>query len=458
MSGVSGRVAPPGSPPEGASEAPAASPAASREGRSPRPDETPQGNTASLVRLGVAVAVIVALFVALGAVDLLIVILAVIAMVMLHELGHFVAAKRSHMKVTEYFLGFGPRLWSFRRGETEYGIKALPLGGYVKIPGMTNLEEVDPEDEPRTYRQQPFHNRLAVALAGSFMHFVMAFVLAWVAFTFIGAPSNTAVTIESFVHWQGHAQNAAQRAGLRVGDEVVSVNGSKVTRADQLQTAVAGSVGKPVTLGVERNGQYLTLHVTPVDSRSVKGEQPSAAGKHSGGVGEIGVEMGSPNVPENPFAAAGSAGAMIGRVTSDAVTGLGQVLSPHGISNYASELSNSKVAQRDANNGTPRFESIVGAVRTATQGAEAGAIYLFEVLIVLNIFIGLVNLLPMLPLDGGHVAIAVYERIRSRRGRPYHADAAKLLPVAYAVVLLLVVVFTTSLYLDLTHPVANPFH
>ena len=87
------------------------------------------------------------------------------AVIMLHELGHFTAAKLGGMKVTEYFLGFGPRLWSVRRGETEYGIKAIPAGGYVKILGMTSAEEVDPADEPRTYRQRPFHNRLIVAVA-----------------------------------------------------------------------------------------------------------------------------------------------------------------------------------------------------------------------------------------------------------------------------------------------------
>src|SRR5581483_5556965 len=126
----------------------------------------------SLAELAVAVAVIVALSVALGATDLLVVVACIVVMVMVHELGHLLAAKRGGMKVSEYFLGFGPRLWSFHRGETEYGVKAFPLGGYVKIPGMTNIEEVDPEDEPRTYRQKPFHSRLLVAVAGSAMHFL----------------------------------------------------------------------------------------------------------------------------------------------------------------------------------------------------------------------------------------------------------------------------------------------
>jgi membrane-associated protease RseP (regulator of RpoE activity) len=156
-------------------------------GRVPRPgpEKSPRRLAGELV---VAIAAIVALAVVTGYVDLLIVVVSIIVIVMLHELGHFLTAKHGGMKVTEYFVGFGPRLWSFRRGETEYGIKALPLGGYVKIPGMTNLEEVDPADEGRLYRDKPFHSRLLVAVAGSAVHFLLAFVLLWVLLAFVGIP------------------------------------------------------------------------------------------------------------------------------------------------------------------------------------------------------------------------------------------------------------------------------
>ena len=123
----------------------------------------PDENRRALVRL--VLAVVVGLLVAqrTGHFATVSVILAVIAMIMLHELGHFLTAKWAGMKVTEYFLGFGPRIWSVRRGETEYGVKALPLGGYVRIIGMHNLEEVDPADEARTYRQKPYWRRMSVA-------------------------------------------------------------------------------------------------------------------------------------------------------------------------------------------------------------------------------------------------------------------------------------------------------
>src|SRR5271155_2590722 len=120
-------------------------------------------------------------------------IVALLFSVMLHETGHFVTAKRFGMKVTRYFVGFGPTIWSTWRGETEYGIKVLPLGGFVKIVGMTSLEEVDPADEARSFRRQPAWQRAIVLVAGSFMHFALAFVLLFILAVGIGVPNTTTV-------------------------------------------------------------------------------------------------------------------------------------------------------------------------------------------------------------------------------------------------------------------------
>jgi membrane-associated protease RseP (regulator of RpoE activity) len=133
-----------------------------------------------------------------------------------------------------------------------------------------------------------------------------------------------------------------------------------------------------------------------------------------------------------------------------------QRFSPSGIANLLDQVGSTKAAKQAENNGT-RPESIVGAVRTATQGAEAGWVDFLWVFVEINVFIGMINLLPMLPLDGGHVAIAVYERIRSRKGKPYHADVAKLTPVIYLFVFVLAVVVLSSFYLDIAHPIPNPF-
>src|SRR3984957_3212890 len=143
-------------------------------------------------------------------------IVALLFSVMLHETGHFVTAKRFGMKCTRYFVGFGPTVWSTQRGETEYGIKALPLGGFVKIVGMTSLDEVEPEDEARSFRQAPGWQRLIVLAAGSFMHFVIAAVLLFGLALTIGAESQGCTT----------AQSPAQQAGLQVGDQVPSFDGA----------------------------------------------------------------------------------------------------------------------------------------------------------------------------------------------------------------------------------------
>ena len=206
---------------------------------------------ASLARLLAVVVAVVLAAVVTHTTSVLIVVVALVVMIMLHELGHLVTAKWGGMKVTEYFLGFGPRLWSIRRGETEYGIKAIPAGGYVKIIGMTSAEEVDPADEPRTYRQRPFHNRLIVAVAGSAMHAVMAFVLLWGLFVFIGAPQGNAVAISGFAPL-AHNVDPARAAGLQPGDVVVRVERRRGALRHGPPEVIEHHAGTPVTLVVER--------------------------------------------------------------------------------------------------------------------------------------------------------------------------------------------------------------
>ena len=199
---------------------------AQETGASPPPTQPPAPvtNSGQIGRLLIGLALVTAIFVVAGLGDLLLFIVILIVIVMLHELGHFATAKWSGMKVTEYFVGFGPRLWSIRRGETEYGIKAIPAGGYVRITGFTVLEDVAVEDEPRTYRQQPFWKRIIVGSAGSVMHFLIAFVLALISVFAFGVATNN-VRIGALERWDGVAQTPAQQAGIRAGDTIVSVNG-----------------------------------------------------------------------------------------------------------------------------------------------------------------------------------------------------------------------------------------
>jgi membrane-associated protease RseP (regulator of RpoE activity) len=403
-----------------------------------------------------AIAVIVGLSVVTGHTDLLIVIVSIILIVMVHELGHFVAAKRSGMKVTEYFVGFGPRLWSFRRGETEYGIKALPLGGYVKIPGMTNLEEVDPADESRVYREKPFHSRLLVAVAGSAMHFVMAFVLLWALISFVGVPNADQVQVQG-LNTLGGKPGPAAVAGVRAGDIIVSLDGKPVNGNDSaLTAAIRDRPGQPVALVVSRHGQRQSISVTPANGRLVeeKGVEPP---KGSAPYGIIGVTLGEPTERSSPGHALASAGADLGHFMAASVSGVGHLFSPSAFTQRFDQVTSAKAANQAAADGT-RAESVVGVVQTATDAAQAGIGQLLYILVVINVFFGIFNLFPMLPLDGGHVAIAVYEKIRTGRRRVlYHADVAKLLPFTWAFLILLGVIVVPALLTDILHPMANPF-
>jgi membrane-associated protease RseP (regulator of RpoE activity) len=423
------------------------------EGGLPERVKSPRRSALELV---VALGAIVALFILAGAVDLLIVIVAIIVMVMIHELGHLLAAKRGGMKVTEYFVGFGPRLWSIKRGETEYGIKAIPAGGYVKIPGMTNLEEVAPEDEPRAYRNQPFRYRLLVAVAGSAMHFIMAFLLLLGLLAFVGVGNTNQTQIAGFVNLGGVA-NPAQAGGMHAGDVVVSVNGKPIGgNVNGLAKAIRTNQGRPITVVVDRAGHRLQLTVTPVDGRTVH-EKGVTAPKGSAPDGLIGVDLTNPTQTMNPIHAVGTSVVDMGSVTWQSLRGVATIFSPHQVASRFNQITSANAANQAAANGT-RAESIVGVVRTADQAAQTGIGNLLVVLITINIFFGVFNLFPMLPLDGGHVVIAIYERIRTRRGGPmYHADAAKMMPFAYILLAFLAVLVVTALIVDLAHPMASPF-
>ena len=201
---------------------------------------------------------------------MLIVIAALILMVMVHELGHFMAAKLSKMKVTEYFFGFGPKLWSIRRGETEYGVKAIPAGGYVRIIGMTTAEELDPSDEPRSYRQGTFPRRLLVGVAGSAMHFVMALLLCYGLLIFIGVPTATNAEIAS-VRSFSNVTAPAQLAGLKAGDVLVAIDGRHYAPL-KFVNAIKDSANIPITVTVRRNHRLVTLKMTPLtEGRSSSG-------------------------------------------------------------------------------------------------------------------------------------------------------------------------------------------
>jgi membrane-associated protease RseP (regulator of RpoE activity) len=410
----------------------------------------------SLVALLLGTVALVALLTWLGGWPLPVVIAAVLLMVMGHEFGHFITAKRAGLQVTDFFVGFGPVVWSITRGETRYGVRALPLGGYVKVPGMTWSAPVDDGLEGRTYRSASYPKKVLFASAGSLMHVVMALILAFAALTLIGTPSQSHVGIVAFNEWSGHAENAAQLAGMKVGDRIISINGRTVSNEDALVNVVRGDAGRHLTIVVERSGRSLTLHATPVDGRTLKEDgTPLAVGKKS--VGYLGIELEAQTVRTSAWSAVPASFTQIGSTISAAAHAMVHVFSPGEFSSLFHQVASPKAAENRTAQLT-RPESIVGVVRIAVQGTQTNGFgTLLNIMVILNIFVGMLNMLPMLPLDGGYVAVATYERLRSRRGVRYQADVNKLTPFVYAFMSVLLVLFACTLYLDIAHPIVNPF-
>jgi membrane-associated protease RseP (regulator of RpoE activity) len=380
------------------------------------------------------------------------VIVAVMLMIMLHEFGHFVMAKRAGMKVTEFFLGFGPRLWSVRKDETEYGVKAIVLaGGYVRIQGMSNLEEVPPADEPRTYRAQSYPKRISVVIAGSVMHFIIAFVLLVALNSVVGVihTESGGAQVGEIIGFKS-GPSPAQLAGLKPGDRVLRADGLEIDKPEVLTGYIREHPNQPIALDVLRDGRRVQLTITPVDVSTVQVEgERSTTNAHTGFVG---VRVGEPYRIEkaNPVVAIGRAGRDVGRITWISARGLADLVSFNGIRSYGDQLTG-KAPEGDPAE-QPRLLSPVGLVRVASQAADTGLRSVLYLLVAINIFVGMLNMLPLLPFDGGHVAVATYERIRSRRGKRYQVDVAKLMPLTYMVVLLLFFVAATALYLDIRHP------
>ena len=426
---------------------------------------TPQpSNAPALLRLLLVLLLGIAAAAVTNALPVLLVIVALIVMVMVHELGHFMAAKLSNMKVTEYFFGFGPKLWSIRRGETEYGVKAIPAGGYVRIIGMTTAEELDPTDEPRSYRQASFPRRFLVGVAGSAMHFVMALLLCYALLTIVGVPTATSAEVSGLGAFS-NAATPAKLAGVKPGDVLVAVNGKRYANPREFVNVIESHVNRAIALEVRRGHQLVTLHVTPVDGRKVligSGKSAVPAKPTNGpAVGVIGVELTYQvvNTRANALVGVPRSAALLGSLTKATVLGIGQVFSFHSLSSFVHQVAtatNRTSASTSSSASSAQFVSIVGAVQIGAQAARQNIAELLLILIGINLFVGLLNLFPMLPLDGGHVMIAVYERIRSRKHKPYHADVTKLMPIAYVFLIALLLLGLGALYLNILHPVTLP--
>ncbi len=385
-------------------------------------------------------------------------ILALLISVMLHETGHFVLAKRFGMKVTRYFVGFGPTIWSTWRGETEYGIKALPFGGFVKIVGMHSLDDPDdPEDEARSFRSHPAWQRILVLCAGSAMHFLLALLLVFGLALGVGiAYDNTQVgTLTSCVPVSlkaydndscagSHVTSPARLAGLRLGDVVTAIDGRPVTNFNQLTNVVRPQPpGTMVTITVRRGGKLVTLHATLA---TIKGLGSYLGMAPSGVVFQV----------PSPLGAVEYSGTTFGQVLVGSAQAVASL--PSGLH----DLFNKKERSTTAGG---QVTSVVGAAQATGTELASNAGWQYKVSFVLlliaslNIFVGAFNMLPLLPLDGGHIAAIIYERIRAwfarLRGRPDPGlvNMAKLVPVSFSLFLIVAVFSVVLVLADIINPV-----
>lgn len=365
----------------------------------------------------------------------LVFVLVLLMVVMIHEAGHFFTAKAFKIKVEEFFVGFGPRLWSVRRGETEYGVKALPFGGYVRIAGMNPFQEGPPEDLPRTFGAKPIWQRAIVIATGPVTHFVMAILFLTIYFVFIGARTPTRPVIDEVQGQLDGRTSPAAIAGLQRGDEVIAVDGRPVGNLDRFIGYTRARAGQQLTLTLKRDGRVLTVQATPVLSKVGVKE-----------VGRLGVILDAARQRTNPVTAVGRAGIQIGSLVKAIVLRLGDIFGPTGLKRIGQLLSG---APRRVDDPT----SIVGGARIAGQAAKAGLWdSLFEELVVFNVFVGILNLIPLPPLDGGHLAVLAYEKVTRRK-----ADVRKLVPLTALVAAFMILFVVSLVYLDIVRPLPNPF-
>jgi membrane-associated protease RseP (regulator of RpoE activity) len=411
-----------------------------------------------------------------------------------HELGHYLAARKFGIKVPEFFVGFGKTVWSRKVGETEYGIKAIPLGGYVRMIGMLppakgetlgrsrrtgpfqgliddarqqSAMDVMPEDAERQFYTRAPWKRIIVMAAGPFQNLILAIILFAIAIMGIGMPVGSSTTISQVskcvLPATAPAVNEcppdapptpAAQAGIRPGDEIVAFNGTPVAQNDwrALQEAIRAASGT-VTVTVQRDGQRLDLTPTLIRTEARDLDDPNRIVEAS----FLGVTPVPVFEPQGPGVVVEQVGTVIVR-TGQAIINL-----PERLPNlFGSAFLG---AQRDQEGPV----GIVGVSRIGGEYLSAGftatqeALFLINILALVNISLFLFNLLPLPPLDGGQIFPALWEAIRKRiahvRGRPDPGpvDAAKLLPVAYVVALLFIGWSAILLVADVVNPIQLGF-
>ncbi len=367
-------------------------------------------------------------------------VVALLTSVMFHELGHFLTARKFGMRVSEFFVGFGRRIWSITRGETEYGIKAIPAGGYCRIEGMTPTDVMPKGEEDRAFIKATSGRKLIVLGAGSFAHFLLGFLLIFSIFFAVGYTTITPVISEI------KAGSAAASSGFKAGDKIISINGAEVTQWSKDAAKINESKGAVMHFVVLRNGSKVAIDAAPLFNKD--------ANRYMlGVVTALGTER------DGFLKSTNESSKATWSLTKESVKSL--IAIPSKVPQLFRQTFFHE--KRDPNG----LVGVVGAARASGQAVGSSKLNnderlaTFILLIAsLNIFVGLFNLLPILPLDGGHMAVAIADEVRAlyarirRRARPAPIDVNVLTPVTGVVVILLGILTLLLVVADIINPVS----
>ena len=434
----------------------------------------------------------------LEAIGIVVLVVLIGASIAWHELGHLIPAKRYGVKVTQYMIGFGPSLWSKQKGETEYGLKAIPLGGYIRMVGMippakdgtrrpmttgwfgsiiaqtreSAAAEIEPGDENRLFYKLPPHRRIVIMLGGPVMNLVLAFVLFAIVLVGIGIPEPT-LQVSSVVACtptvsqpsgdplpsgacpEGTSQSPAAAAGMQPGDVITAVDGAAASSWDEVSAWIREHGGAQATLTVDRDGQSVDLPLQLVTAERPVVDDAGEATGETVQAGFLGVRPGSQYVGQPLSTVPG----FMWDITTMSVSAL--ISLPMRLWDLVSQtLIGGQDRSLDSPVSVVGVSMLGGEIAAMDEPFLAKAASILGLVASLNLFLALFNLVPILPLDGGHVAGALYESARRKvaavRGRPDPGpvDIARMMPVAYLAAGLLIAMGVIVIWADIVKPIS----